>query len=183
MDCCFLLGAHREAARAVLLVGNAVTHGDIGRLDVALRAAEPLSELAVAVAHALDMTLLQISMDRLVAEGGAVGAHGRRGEDDTIRLLARLERGVMLGHALLDGARGEADLQHALELGVAGLLVCVDDGSRLRSLREEVELTHQTRHPDCLSELQLHNAHHQINPTSPEAGHRNKPPYTSQTRE
>ena len=66
-------------------------------------------------------------MDLVVHEGGAIGAHGRSRELHVIRLNTGLERGIVLVHALLDGAAGVAHLEKTGKVRVVGLAIGVDD--------------------------------------------------------
>ena len=101
---CLLLGSHREVARAPLDVCRSVAHGDVSCPHVLDGAAEPLRLLAVAVLQAMEAVRLEVRMNVMVHERGAISAHRRLDEHDLIGLLARLERRIVLMHAFLYGA-------------------------------------------------------------------------------
>lgn len=146
-----LLGAHGEVARAPLGVVRAVPDGQVGGPHVIDRAAEPLGLLAVTVAEPLEAVLLEVVVDLVVHECGAVGAHGRGSEHDLVGLLTGLERRVVLVHALLDRARGVSDLEHALELWVVRLAIGVNDGLRIGTSWEEFAPTHRCHRSEPLA--------------------------------
>ena len=141
-----LLRPHLEVARAPLRVVHAIPHCDVGCPHVVNAAAEPLRVLAVAVAHALLAMPHQVLVHLVVREGRAVGPHCRLHEDDLVRFLSRLQRGVVLVHALFDGARGVSHLEEALELAVLWFAVGVDDWLAVWAWREEL-ITWHCPHP------------------------------------
>ena len=134
-----LLWAHGEGVWTSPDRLGAVAHGAVGHLDVPDGTGEPLGELAGVVTLATDPHLVhEHPMHLVVHEGGAVGAHGRSRELHVVGLDAGLERGIVLVHALLDGAAGVAHLEEAGELGVAGLAVGVDDRLGARTPGKQV---------------------------------------------
>lgn len=106
-----LLRPHPEVARAPLDVRRSVAHGDVRGFHVVDGAAEPLRLLAVTVLQAVEAVCLEVRVNVMVHERGAISAHRRLDEHDLIGLLAGLERRVVLVHAFVDSSRGIADLK------------------------------------------------------------------------